>query len=41
MNDVSMTILEGSQGFFKQQYGTITQLSIVFAVIIATLYGVR
>ena len=41
MNDVSMTILDGSEGFFKQQYGTISQLSIVFAVIIATLYGIR
>lgn len=41
MNDVSMTILEGSEGFFKQQYGTIAQLAIIFAVIISALYGIR
>src|SRR4051812_38373612 len=41
MNDVSMAILEGSEGFIKQQYGTIAKLSIVFAIVIATLYGIR
>lgn len=41
MNDVSMTILEGSEGFFKQQYGAIAKASVIFAIIIAALYGIR
>ena len=36
-----MTILEGSEGYFSQQYGTIAKLAVVFAAIIATLYGIR
>ena len=41
MNDVAMTILEGSEGFFKQQYGTIFKYAAVFAVFISFLYGLR
>ena len=41
MNEVAMTILEGSEGFFKQQYGTIFKYAFVFAIFISTLYGVR
>lgn len=36
-----MTILEGSEGFFRQQYGTISKYAIVFAICISTLYGIR
>lgn len=41
MNDVATTILEGSEGFFKQQYGTIGKFAIVFSIILGGLYGVR
>ena len=41
MNDVASTILEGSEGFFKQQYGTITWYAIVFSVFLSLLYGFR
>ena len=36
-----MTILEGSEGFFKQQYGTIFKYAFIFAIFISALYGVR
>lgn len=36
-----MTILEGSEGFFKQQYGTIFKYASVFAIFISVLYGLR
>ena len=41
MNDVAETILEGSEGFFKQQYGTIAGYAIVFSIILSVLYGIR
>ena len=41
MNEVSMTILEGSEGFFKQQYGTIGKFAVIFAVCLSGLYGMR
>jgi Na+/H+-translocating membrane pyrophosphatase len=41
MNDVATTILDGSEGFFKQQYGTIAKLAVVFSIILGALYGVR
>ena len=41
MNEVSMTILEGSEGFFSQQYGTIFKYASLFAICISILYGVR
>lgn len=41
MNDVAMTILEGSEGFFKQQYTIIFKFAIGFAIFISTMYGLR
>ena len=38
MQDVSEPIKEGSEGFFRTQYGTIFRLAIVFAIFLFGLY---
>lgn len=41
MNDIASTILEGSEGYFKQQYGTIALYALIFSIILSALYGLR
>ncbi len=41
MNEVATTILDGSEGFFKQQYGTIFKFALAFSIILGALYGIR
>ena len=38
MQDVALPIKEGSEGFFKTQYGTIFRLALVFAIILFLMY---
>ena len=38
MQDVALPIKEGSEGFFKTQYGTIFRLAFVFSVILFVMY---
>jgi Na+/H+-translocating membrane pyrophosphatase len=38
MQKIAEYITEGSEGFFKAQYGTIFKLSFVFAIAIFLLY---
>ena len=38
MQDVSEPIKEGSEGFFRTQYGTIFRLAIIFATLLFLLY---
>lgn len=41
MNSIASTILEGSEGFFKQQYTTIVKYALAFSIILSALYGLR
>lgn len=38
MQKIANFITEGSEGFFRAQYGTIFKLSFIFAIIIMALY---
>ena len=38
MQDVALPIKEGSEGFFKTQYGTIFRLAFIFSVILFVMY---
>jgi Na+/H+-translocating membrane pyrophosphatase len=41
MQRIANSITEGSEGFFRAQYGTIFKLSLVFALLIMLLYYTR
>jgi Na+/H+-translocating membrane pyrophosphatase len=41
MQRIANSITEGSEGFFRAQYGTISKLSFVFALLIMLLYYTR
>jgi len=38
MQRIANSITEGSEGFFRAQYGTIFKLSFIFALVIMALY---
>ncbi len=41
MQKIAEYITEGSEGFFKAQYGTIFKLSFIFAMLIFLLYFMK